>query len=303
LISPGFDKWFEAAVIGAGPAGSAAAIQLKRYGIEPLVFEKEKVGGLLHNANLVENFPGFPGGITGPELAYKIKDHLKHAGVEIIYQEVIKIDFEYGFFTVYTSNGCWSARRLVLAAGTIPNNYEIPVSAGAGDRVFSDVVPLNQKSGLRVLVVGGGDAAFDYALNIARRNGHVSIINRNSNVKCLPLLWKRVQDCPSIRYVPETQVLSIEEDGSGNELVAFCTSPIGELKLKADYILFAIGRKPVTGLLSERVEAQQQELKDAGLLYLVGDVVNGIYRQTAIAAGDGIRAAMQICHAYEKQAL
>jgi thioredoxin reductase (NADPH) len=301
LPAPG--DLFEAAIIGAGPAGAAAAVQLKRYGIEPLVFEKDRVGGLLRNANLVENYPGFPEGISGLDLVDRINFQLQRVGVEVIHQKVTGVDYQSGAFCLVTPARDWYARRLVLATGTEPCPIDVTLSTGAAGRVFSEVYPLLQKRGLRVLVMGGGDAAFDYALNLADKDGRVTILNRGETVKCLPLLWKRAEDCPAVRYLSQTEILSIEEDEQGKDLTALCRTPHGEISLTADYVLFATGRKPALDLISKRLQEQSQELIGAGRLYFVGDVQNGIFRQTAIAAGDGIRAAMQICRAFERQPL
>jgi thioredoxin reductase (NADPH) len=292
---------YEAAVIGAGPAGSATAMQLKRYGIEPLVFDKERVGGLLRNANLVENYPGFPDGIPGPELIARIERQLRRLGVEVIQEEVFEVDYRSGSYCVNTRSGCWYARRLILATGTEPCPIEIPVPKGAARRVYSEVYPLLEKRDLQVLIVGGGDAAFDYALNLARLGWRVTILNRSDSVRCLPLLWTRVQDCPDIGYLPNTEILSVEEDRQGKKLTALCASPEGITELTADYLLFAIGRRPSLSILSLGLQQQSETLIQQGLLHLVGDVKNGIFRQTAIAVGDGLRAAMQICRDYERQ--
>jgi thioredoxin reductase (NADPH) len=300
VISSGFPHLSEAAVIGAGPSGAAAAVQLKRYGIDPLVFEKDRVGGLLCNANHVENYPGFPGGISGPELVERIQRQLKQVGVEVLNEKVIELDYKEGCFFIQTSVESWYAKRVVLATGTKPCPVDIPISTGAAARVFSEVYPLLDKKGLQVLVVGSGDAAFDYALNLAGRGCQVVILNRGENLKCLPLLWERAAACPSIRYQPGIQILSIRQGEGGDKLESVCRSSEGRLELESDYVLFATGREPAVELLSAPLQAKSQELREAGLLYLIGDVNNGIYRQTAIAAGDGLRAAMQICRLVEQ---
>jgi thioredoxin reductase (NADPH) len=301
ITSPIIDRLYEAAVIGAGPAGAAAAIQLKRYGIDPLVFEKDKVGGLLNNANLVENYPGFPGGISGPELVDRINKQLIQVGVGVHFQKVIEVDYEHDFFVINTADAFWLAKRLVFAVGTEPCSIDVPISPGAVSKVFYEVHPLIQKSGLRVMVVGAGDAAFDYALNIAGREGQAAIVNRGNIIKCLPLLWKRAKECPSISYYPNTRILTVQEALNGIELTARCESPEGEFEMAADYILFAVGRNPAANIFSGRLIALQQGLIEAERLFMVGDAVNGVFRQTAIAAGDGLRAAMQICRDYERE--
>src|SRR5574341_1331570 len=90
-------------IIGAGPAGLATAIQLKRYGITPLIFERDQIGGLLWSANLVENYPGFPAGITGPRLVRLFEKHAGRLSLQVLYEEVLELSFDGGYFQVTTS--------------------------------------------------------------------------------------------------------------------------------------------------------------------------------------------------------
>lgn len=281
------------AIIGAGPAGLAAAIQLRRYGIAPLVFERAAAGGLLWNAKLVENYPGFPSGIPGPELVNLFIEQARHAGVQVTAAEVKQLTHTGDCFTLVADRQAFSARIVVIASGTRPRQFEgLDIPAHLQDRVFSEVQPLLHLTGKRIVIVGAGDAAFDYALNLSRKN-NVWILNRSEQVKCLPLLWECACAAERITYHPNWTVAAVDEHPAEGLRLA-CETPQGRAWLQADYLVGALGRLPQVDYLSSAFLEVAPQLQQQGLLYWIGDVKNGLYRQTAIAVGDAIRAAMQI---------
>ena len=144
----------------------------------------------------------------------------------------------------------------------------------------------------RLVIIGAGDAAFDYALNLGKNNS-VTILNRSDELKCLPLLWERVRENPRIRYFPDTEVRRISE-AAGGGLMVKCRTAEGTCEYSADFLIAAIGRYPNVEFLSESQSIRPDNLASSGLLYKIGDVKNQIYRQTTIAVGDGVRAAMSI---------
>jgi thioredoxin reductase (NADPH) len=289
-------------IIGAGPAGLSAAIQLKRFGLDPLVLEMDAVGGLLRNANLVENYPGFPGGIPGVELVRLFEDQARSIGVTITPAQVLRVDHDGEGFQIQTDGEGYSARILVVATGTQPRQFtDLIIPNILQDRVFYEVYPLLNSRGKRLAIVGAGDAAFDYGLNLAGRCNEVLILNRGTELKCLPLLWQRAQDETGIQYLENTQIQEIE--GIQDGLRLRCASLKGEVTLQVDYLLGAIGREPCLDMISPRLQQQAQWLQSQGLLYFIGDVKNGIYRQTSISIGDGVKAAMQISGHYETKKL
>ncbi len=281
------------AVIGAGPAGIAAAVQLCRSGIDTVVFEKDRPGGLVRSAGLVENYPGFPGGIEGPELACLFERHLLSSGASVIAEEVVSIDRTGGSFEIKTEKERYRAGFVVIAAGTVPlKPEEIEVSRTAEPLVFTEIGPLLDLEGKQVAVIGSGDAAFDYALNLSKKND-ILIIMRSSEPKCLPLLLERAGKEERIKIVKEFDCGKVEKTGSGQLSIRRKEGNEDEAVV-ADRLLFAVGREPADGFFSPGISENIDLLSGDGLLYLVGDLKNGIYRQTAIAVGDGIRAAMSI---------
>lgn len=278
-------------IIGAGPAGIAAALQLKRFGLNPCIFEEFRPGGLLWNANRVENYPGFPGGIAGPDLVRAFLDQIQ--GIEIIQEPVTELTWENAYFHAKTPRGSFTARFAIIASGTKPchfSGFDIPQELHT--RVAYTIYDLLNAAGNKIIIAGGGDAAFDYAINLARKNT-VIILNRSKRVKCLPQLWDKAQSCASICYRSGTVITSLAVQPPGGMTVE-CSSPRGQIEYQADYLIGAIGRVPQLDFVSASVLEQSSELVKKGILHFVGDVKNGMFRQTAIAVGDGVRAAMQI---------
>jgi thioredoxin reductase len=290
----------EVAIIGAGPAGLTAALQLKRYGVPTVLFEARQAGGLLWNANLVENYPGFPGGISGPDLVRLILQQAEEIGVEVIPREVSSITYRKQLFSLHTPQAIYPCRRLVIASGTRALGFEpglIPPEAQ--DKVYSEIYPLLAVQGARIAIVGAGDAAFDYALNLAQGNS-VAIFNRSEQVRCLPLLQQRAAGTPHIAYHPNTHLIQVKLTGE-ERLALSLTSPSGAWDFEADYLVGALGRRANLDYLSPEILHRAARLERSGRLYRIGDVTNGLYRQTAIAAGQGLLAAMQIYHRWQTE--
>ena len=280
-------------IIGAGPAGLAAALQLQRRGVELIIFERRRVGGLLNNANLVENYPGFPGGIEGEALVERMEHQVTALGVEVNYEEVRNLDYAEGQFKAETQRAVYRAPVVIIASGTIGMTPEgINTPQGLEERVLTEILTIKAVTGKKVVIIGAGDLAFDYALNLGRRN-EVLILNRSTERKCLPLLWERARQIPAISYREQTRLVSIQA-GKDSRLRLVTEHPGGRNDTSCDYLVYAIGRRPNTAFLSGQLQQKVSELEQNGLLYTIGDVKNGIYRQIAIAVGDGILAAMQI---------
>jgi thioredoxin reductase (NADPH) len=283
----------EGLIIGAGPAGLAAALQLRRRGVGFILFERQRVGGLLNNANWVENYPGFPGGIEGEALVELFYRQVKELGVEVTHEEVHCLDYTTGQFRAETQQTNYLAPVAIIASGTTGSTPEgIITPLALREHVLTEILPIKQVTGTRVVIIGAGDLAFDYALNLARSN-EVLILNRTKARRCLPLLWERASQLPAVSYREQTQLVGIET-GVQSALNLQTVSPFGKQAIPCDYLVYAIGRQPNTGFLAEHLLQIADELEQKGVLYRIGDVKNGIYRQAAIAVGDGILAAMQI---------
>lgn len=283
-------------IVGAGPAGIATTIQLLREGLDPLLLETGLPGGLLWNAHRVENYPGFPGGISGPRLARRMVRQLRQTGGVIRPCHVHAIEAQ-NSFRLETSAGTIDARQLVLATGTQPiDGPPVDIPAGVKHRVFRHVWPLRRERGRDFAILGAGDAAFDYALTLARHN-QVHIIARSGLPRALPRLRVHVDAHPRIGVHLGRTLESIRPDGPRLRLMIGSARTVDDLIV--DGLVIAIGRVPALGCLCPSLFDQRQELVDSGRLFLIGDVQQGIFRQTSIAVGDGVRAAMRLCRMRE----
>jgi thioredoxin reductase len=281
------------AIVGCGPAGIAAAIQLERSGLEPIVFERQRIGGLLVNAHLVENYPGFPEGIPGPELVRLMEAHLEKLAVKVLQEKVTRVDRSEGHFVVTTSERTIHSKALVIASGTKPRQIPgLNIPEDAGESILYEIYPIRDVRGRRIAVVGAGDAAFDYALSL-ERNNDVKILNRTEKMKCLELLWRRVRSSERIEYLANTVVETVRW-GKGGEVTLGCRTPTGGMEIPVDYVIIAVGREPELGFLAGPLTGFTDEKSEAGFLSLIGDAKGGRIRQASIAVGDGIKAAMNI---------
>jgi thioredoxin reductase len=193
-------------------------------------------------------------------------------------------------FVIETKSAKRKKKYLVIASGTKSKPLPEIIAPNARKSVFTEVWPLKDVSEKQIVVIGAGDAAFDYAINLSKKRNFVTILNRGETVKCLPLLFERSAREPRIVYRAEVAVSQITADETANRLKV--ESEAGTFE--ADYVLFAIGRVPNLDFLSAEIRQREKELVESGRLYFIGDVKNELYRQVAIAAGDGLRAAMQI---------
>lgn len=251
-------------IVGAGPAGITSAIQLKRAGIDFVLLEKGDVGGLLLNANLIENYPGLNEPLSGPMLVKRFKDDLSRHNIKVTTGDVVDVNVGKSEFHVKTLNETYSSTYLIIASGTRPVKLEDPPQ-----KVYYDVYSLLNVSNSSMVIIGGGDAAFDYALNLAKNNNRISILFRKKEPTCLPLLYSRAVDNPLIKIYPETE--------------------FDKAKFTCDYLLAAIGREPCVDFISSEYVNNRIEN-----LFFVGDVVRGVNRQLSIAVGDGMLAAQNI---------
>ncbi|MHA2364311.1 MAG: NAD(P)/FAD-dependent oxidoreductase [Candidatus Hodarchaeales archaeon] len=284
---------FEVIIIGAGPAGLATAIQLKRTKIKALILEKHKIGGILKNANLVENYLGFPNGISGIELIKKIEEQLSELNITLHLEEVVEVDYnnQDEIFQVSTQEKTYSSRFLVIASGTKPKKLLNHIPNTIKEYFHYEVYPLLKVERKKVIVIGAGDAAFDQSLSLAKKND-ITILNRGVTTQCLPLLFERAKLNNRISHLLNTQVEKFEQ--ANNRIRVICNQKGKEIVLFCDFVLIAIGRIPSIDFISKRLEMGIKELESNKKLFFVGDIKNDIFRQVSIAVGDGVKTAMQI---------
>lgn len=270
-------------IIGAGPAGIACAIQLKRYNIDCIVLEKDEIGGLLHNANLIENYLGFPNGISGKKLVQLINKQSQVSKINVKYEIVEFAQSFEDIFNIKTNNNFYHSKYLVIASGTKPIVPKVPIIRdNIKDKVFFDIYKLEPIKNKNIAIIGAGDCAFDYALNLCNEND-VMILNRGNQIKALPILQERVLKTDNIKYFNDTTVKKIESKNS--KITLSCNPNI--VTNDIDYLLIAIGREP-------NLDFIKNDLLKNPKIFQIGDVKNGQFRQTSIAVGDGTFTAMRI---------
>lgn len=283
-------------IVGYGPSGIACTLQLVRMGLHPLVIEKSRPGGMLPNARLIENYPGFPGGITGKKLAGRMMKQAGQFNIKMIKDEIILVDHRNDIFYIKGIKGNYKCDVLVLATGTVPVIPDnLPPELSQNRLIHTDISGLKNISGMTIGIVGAGDAAFDYSLSLAGKENNVLIFNRGNKVKALKVLREKVFTNNQIKYLSKTEVKRLETSPD-KRLHAICHSESAIRTYSLDYLIFATGRKPADGFFLKSLEDKLDGLISGHRLYLIGDLKNGICRQVSAAVGDGVRVAMEIFH-------
>lgn len=298
------------AIVGAGPAGVTAAVQLRRYGISSLLFDsKGRAGGLIENANAVENFPLLPAGMTGLSIADLLRSRCLDLRIDVIDRAIERVSVEKdGRFTLTSRGGTTvetGIQALLLAAGTKPVKID---GWGAeeleGRRFFYEIVELRKViTPRRTAVIGSGDAAFDYALNLAADfDSEVRIFMRKDRAKCIPVLETACCGNPRISIDYTHELSGVEE--RGGELSLHFESPVGTMEYRCDALLAATGRRST--LPDFAPEVAMDSITSSGAtnipgLFVAGDIRRGNARQLSIAMGDGMAAAMEIVRYIEDE--
>ncbi len=277
-------------IIGAGPAGIAAAVQIKRSGWEPLLVEKDRTGGALLNAHRVENYPGAPPGISGEALAERFNNHLLEHDIPVHNLEIKHLTHGADHFIAHHSEGEIRAKAAIIAAGCRPRHLDIPGEAELrGEAVFYERRDLPEDFSGDVCIIGGGDAAFDYALALSEQGSRITICLRSSEPRSLNLLRKRAQQNDMIRLLAFAEPRSFSRpEGSASIYVHFHDDALPDLR--CDGVLIAVGREPADDFVADSLRVTKTDKP----LRFAGDVVNGSFRQVGIAVGDGLRCAMEI---------
>jgi thioredoxin reductase len=242
------------AVVGAGPAGVAAAAQCARLGVVPLILDRTgRAGGLVEAGFLIENYPGLEAPLPGPELARRFQAHLERFGLSVLAESVTRVEPRGDHWLVTSDAEQRLAGAVILGVGTRPLAWSAPgFAALAGDRVFDDVRDLLCRfpAPRRVLVAGGGEAAFDYALTLARAGAEVGILVRGPAPRATGRLLALANTAPRIRLETGARVASLEAAADG--VIATLETPRGIERRAADAVLSAVGReRALDGLLPE----------------------------------------------------
>jgi len=304
---------YRVAIIGSGPAGWTAALYSARADLQPIVIQGSQPGGQLMITTDVENYPGFPGGIQGPEMMELFRAQAERFGTEVLLDLVTEVDFEARPFRLTLDSGAnLTADAIIIASGAsakalgIPSERQAGVSACA---VCDGALPIYRNKEL--VVVGGGDTAMEEATFLTKFASSVTIVHRRDEFRASKIMQERVLSNPKISVIWDGVVEEILGDGAvtGVRLRNVRTDETSELPTGGVFV--AIGHTPNTDLVKG-----QLELTDAGYVvvqepttrtsvpgvFAAGDVTDLIYRQAVTAAGQGCKAAIDAERFLEEQA-
>jgi thioredoxin reductase (NADPH) len=281
------------AVAGAGPAGIAAAIQLERAGHEVTVFEPSRIGGNLWNAGFVENFPGFPGGITGRNLAELMEEQFNTHGFQVSNARVKEIrKQESGYLVISDSEAVFDG--VIICTGTVPKKAGFPGEeelAIAGFLRYGIYGLRNLPESGDALVIGGGESSMDMTLSLAEMEQNVVLLHR-SELRGIKMLLDAIADEDFVSLLEGTVVGARIH---GEKAVVQIETSSGKEEKPFDLALVAVGREPRRPtLVGIDIDNPPPGFR------IAGDARHGGLGQTAMAVGDGVRAAMEVGRELQK---
>jgi thioredoxin reductase (NADPH) len=292
------------AIIGSGPAGYTAAIYAARAELEPVVIAGAAFGGQLMVTTEVENYPGFPEGIAGPELVELFQKQAERFGAKIRFEDATAIDFSGQPFAVETEAERFEAEAVVVATGAQAKWLGLPSEQKYVNRGVSACATCDGAlyRGRAMAVVGGGDTAMEEALFLTRFASQVQVIHRRGDLRASKIMAERARHHEKIRFVWHSEVAEVLGDGKALTGVRVRDVRTGvETQLDVGALFVAIGHKPNTDLFRGVLDLNPQGylLTSPGStrtnvpgVFACGDAMDPIYRQAVTAAGTGCMAAL-----------
>jgi len=291
----------ELVIVGAGVAGCTAAIYAKRYGVDVVILDKGVSGGQLMTVSLVENYPGFPEGITGMELAQRVHQQVANHDIEIIPQAVRDSSrHDDGRWLVQTSSGDWLAVAVIIATGVFPRSLNVPGEKELRGQGVSYCATCDGflYRGEVVAVVGGGNTAIEDALYLADICEKVYLIHRRDRLRADPYIGQQVIERENIELLWNTVVAEIVGEEQAAQLRLRNTLTSQEQLLPVSGVFIAIGTIAYTEWLQDLLELKGEFITtDVNMrtnqpgIYAVGDVRDTVIRQVTTAVGDATIAA------------
>jgi thioredoxin reductase (NADPH) len=295
-------------IVGSGPAGYTAALYTSRADLNPLVIEGFAWGGLLQQTTDVENYPGYPEGVMGPQMMQDLRDQAERFGTRFITDDATKIELskdEGGTHVVHVGDEEIRTRAVILAMGAEPKKLGVPGEDELAARGVSYCATCDAAffRGADTIVVGGGDTAMEDATFLSKFAGKVSIVHRRPAFRASAIMLDRAREIENIDLVTPYVVESFEpgDDGALSRAVLKNTEDASTKELPITGAFVAIGHKPNSHLIEGQleldeegyvlVEARSTRTKLPGV-FAAGDLTDRVYRQAVTAAGTGCMAAL-----------
>jgi thioredoxin reductase (NADPH) len=294
-------------IVGSGPAGYAAALYTARANLEPLVIEGFAWGGLLQQTTDVENYPGFPEGIMGPDMMQRFREQAERFGARLETDDVTRVELsdDGGLHKVYVGDDVHVARTVILAMGAQHRKLGVPGEDPLGGRGVSYCATCDAAfyRDLPTIIVGGGDSAMEEAMFLAKFASKVAIVNRRDEFRASKIMLERARELPNIEWLTPYVVKEFGPDEGGSLSVAHLVNSAdgSERSIEISGAFIAIGHDPQSQLVADQVELDDEgyvvtqgrsTLTNLPGVFAAGDLVDHTYRQAITAAGSGCQAAL-----------
>lgn len=297
------EKHVKVLVLGSGPAGLSAALYAARAELEPIVLTGMQLGGQAALTHTIENYPGFPEGVGGAQLGELFQKQAENFGAKVEFNMAHEVDLSQRPFTVKTDDGDYKAETLIVTTGANPNHLEIPGEVELTGRGVSYCATCDGWffKDKRVVIVGGGDSAFEEALFITRYASSVTLIHRREEFRAGAILQNRAKEHPKMNFILDTVVTEVVGTDKLTALKLKNVKTGQESTFETDGLFIFIGHTP-----NSQMFKGQLEMSDLGYVlvndkmetsvdgvYAAGEIADPHFRQVITSAGMGAAAAIQ----------